>query len=124
MCEGIILSAGCPALCRHSRVACRCEEKALMAGTGPAMTSMAGHAFAAHIHLTPVNGVGLCRAMNHNVESADTEQAGNAEEQVTAWLCATSEDLASVDFEAPLDGAMTADCHELSDLYRAAIQPS
>lgn len=62
--------------------------------------------------------------MSEKAESTGAQQNGNAEGQVTPWLRATSEDLASVDFEAPLDGATTADCHELSDLYRAAIQPS
>jgi hypothetical protein len=40
------------------------------------------------------------------------------------WLRATAEDVASVDFEAPLAGAMTANTDELSGLYReAALEP-
>ena len=40
--------------------------------------------------------------------------------QVPPWIRATAEDVAGLDFEAPLSGATTADCNELSDLYRAA----
>lgn len=39
-----------------------------------------------------------------------------------AWLRATLEDAKELDFEAPLIGSISADCHELSDLYRAASQ--
>ncbi|GBF58308.1 hypothetical protein PbB2_01982 [Candidatus Phycosocius bacilliformis] len=41
---------------------------------------------------------------------------------VPIWLRATLEDAKDLDFEAPLTGSISADCHELSDLYRASCQ--
>ncbi len=59
-----------------------------------------------------------------------TDEADNAlpnqddVRQVPPWLHATAEDVASVDFEAPLAGSKTAHCNALSGLYRAAVKPS
>lgn len=41
---------------------------------------------------------------------------------VSPWLRAVPEDLAEVDFEAPIAGSATADCGELADIYRAVSQ--
>jgi hypothetical protein len=62
--------------------------------------------------------------MNEKIKSADATQDSDETQYVPAWLRATPEDVNGVDFEAPLAGTTTADCHELSVLYRAATQPS
>ena len=51
------------------------------------------------------------------------EQANNEAGNVPEWLSATSEDVGRIGFETPLLGALTADCRELSDMYRAASTP-
>jgi hypothetical protein len=43
---------------------------------------------------------------------------------VPPWMRATAEDIAGLDFEAPINGATTADCNELSNVYRAAVRLS
>ncbi len=52
------------------------------------------------------------------------EAASQEELPMVPWLRATFEDVASVNVEAPIAGSRTADCHELSDLYRAALAPT
>ncbi|WP_246673517.1 MULTISPECIES: hypothetical protein [unclassified Mesorhizobium] len=53
----------------------------------------------------------------------DAAPEGAAPQPELSWLRASAEDIATVDFEAPISGATTADCAELSDLYRAAVRP-
>jgi hypothetical protein len=60
--------------------------------------------------------------MSDNTGNASPDQ-GDAPPPLPPWTRATAEDLADLDFEAPLNGATTADCNELSDLYRAAVTP-
>lgn len=53
---------------------------------------------------------------NPNTEYTPGEEVSNSH----PWLCAKLEDLAGLDFEAPITGSIAADCRELADLYRAA----
>jgi hypothetical protein len=62
--------------------------------------------------------------MDDRTEAVEAEPKGDKAEQVPAWLRATSADVIGLDFEAPLANSTTADCHELSDIYRAAMKPS
>lgn len=41
---------------------------------------------------------------------------------VPPWVCATAADLEGLDFEAPIVGEISADCHELCDLFHDAVQ--
>jgi len=61
--------------------------------------------------------------MSESVDSVAWDQR-DTPAPVPPWLRATAEDVASIDFEAPLAGAVTAHCDELSELYRAATTPS
>ena len=60
--------------------------------------------------------------MNAIAESSDAALPGKHAIEVPAWLHAKIEDVNGLDFEAPLSGTVTADCHEVSELYRAASQ--
>ena len=57
-------------------------------------------------------------------EGESRTEASSDDEKVDAppWLRATLEDAKELDFEAPIIGSISADCHELSDLYREAAQ--
>jgi hypothetical protein len=61
--------------------------------------------------------------MSDNASNASPEQ-DSAPPPVPPWTRATAQDIAAVDFEAPLNGATSADCNELSRLYRTAVTPS
>jgi hypothetical protein len=56
--------------------------------------------------------------MSENADHATPDQTDTP--PPPPWMRASAEDIASVDFEAPLSGAKTADCNELSELYRTA----
>ena len=61
--------------------------------------------------------------MSENTNNATPGQNGTPP-PLPPWTRATAEDIAGLDFEAPVNGATTADCNELSDLYRAAVTRS
>ena len=50
--------------------------------------------------------------MTDNTGNASPDQ-GDAPPPVPPWTRATAEDIAGLDFEAPLNGATTAECNEL-----------
>lgn len=49
-------------------------------------------------------------------------EASDAKPDVAPWLHATIADVQSIDFEAPIVGAATADCDELADQFRALLK--
>jgi hypothetical protein len=59
-------------------------------------------------------------------ENANNSTLGQSDTPppVPPWVRATAEDIAGLDVEAPLNGTTSADCNELSDLYRAAATSS
>lgn len=61
--------------------------------------------------------------MSENASSVDKDQ-GDASQQAPPWVSVTAEDITGIDFEAPLAGTTTADCSELSELYRGVATPS
>ena len=61
--------------------------------------------------------------MSDDIENANPDK-GDELPPVPPWVRARAEDIADLDFEAPLNGATTADCNELRDLYQAALTPS
>ena len=62
--------------------------------------------------------------MNKPPEDAGAPYSGTAQTHATPWARATATDLMGFDFEAPIAGSSAAECQELSDLFRAAIQVS
>lgn len=64
--------------------------------------------------------------LHMSVEKEKLNESTQAEQKpfLVPWLCATLEDATDIDFEAPIAGSDTADCHELSGLYRLASQQS
>lgn len=56
-------------------------------------------------------------------EAPEANETGGESPGVPAWLLATISDLEELEFEAPLAGSVSADCQELSELFRGAAQP-
>jgi hypothetical protein len=54
-------------------------------------------------------------------ENTQEGQANSPSQRIPAWLLATVDDLPDLEFDAPIAGLNTADFHEASDAYRAAV---